>query len=240
MSTLTDHHYSIFAISDAALTIDFGNEIHSSLNQKVIALNHCIYSHPFAGFIETVPAYSSLTVFYDVYLVKQSISTEYTAFEIVKTYLEKALSGIQTSAKAESRLVKIPVCYGGSFGPDLDWLCNFTGLNAASIIELHTSVTYQVYMTGFLPGFPYMGIVNENIAAPRKNEPSLKVAAGSVGIAGKQTGIYPLDSPGGWQILGRTPLRLFDPERNEPVLIKAGDQVRFYSIDEHAFNNWEG
>ena len=136
------------------------------------------------------------------------------------------------------RLIKIPVCYAPTFGWDLAEIAAQTGLLLSEIIEIYTSVKYKVYMIGFLPGFAYMGEVDERIAVPRKREPRLKIEPGCVGIAGRQTGIYPLASPGGWQIVGRTPLKLFDKNKSEAVLLKAGDEIQFFSISEDEFENY--
>jgi inhibitor of KinA len=132
-------------------------------------------------------------------------------------------------------VVSIPVCYGGAFGPDLDFVAGHNKLSVQEVIDIHTSRPYQVYMLGFTPGFPYLGGMSERIAAPRLAQPRVAIPAGSVGIAGSQTGIYPIESPGGWQLIGRTPLRLFDPGSATPFLFAAGNYLRFTAIDADAF-----
>lgn len=226
---LTHPDYTIFPLGDSALTIDFGNRISEELNKKVIALFAALQRDPLPGMVEAVPAYSSLTVFYDPVTLLKKIPPEKTVFDWLKELAEKFLEKKISVRPEKERLIRIPVCYEPVFGSDLNRISELKKITAEEIVQLHISVQYRVYMIGFLPGFPYLGEVNERIIVPRKNEPVI-VKAGSVGIAGKQTGIYPLDSPGGWQIIGRTPFRLFNKERDDPVLLNAGDWVEFYLI----------
>ena len=187
--------------------------------------------------VEAVPAYSTLTIYYNPLLLRKRVRPGTTVFEWVKEELEEKLKApVQKNIIAE-RLIRIPVCYEDEFSSDLQQLAAAKNMFADEVIQIHTSSNYKVYMIGFLPGFAYMGEVDEKIAMHRKPQPQ-NVLAGSVGIAGKQTGIYPLASPGGWQIIGRTPLKLFDAGREEPVLLKAGDTVQFYSISNHEFKNY--
>jgi inhibitor of KinA len=231
---LTQPGYTIFPLGDSALTIDFGNTISEELNKKIIALFAALRRDPLPGMVEAVPAYSSLTVFYDPVVLLKKIPPEKTVFDRLKELAEKFLEKKFFVYPEKERLMRIPVCYEPVFGSDLTRISELKKMAAEEIIRLHTAVQYRVYMIGFLPGFPYLGEVNERIIVPRKNEPVI-VKAGSVGIAGKQTGIYPLDSPGGWQIIGRTPSRLFNKERDNPVLLNAGDRVEFYSITADEF-----
>jgi inhibitor of KinA len=228
--------YRIFALGDSALVIDFGNEIDERVNQLVHSLFYYFKNNPVPGIIETVPAYSSLTVYYDVISVRKETKNDDTAFESMSSLLKNILAGKMTDTTVTGNLISIPVCYEKEFAKDLEWIANHNNIWQQEIISLHTAATYHVYMLGFLPGFAYMGLVDEKIAAPRKLKPT-PVEAGSVGIAGKQTGIYPLASPGGWQIIGRTPLKLFDKDKNNPVLFKPGDLVRFYSITKNEFED---
>jgi inhibitor of KinA len=185
--------------------------------------------------IEAIPAYSSLSIHYDIVSVKKKAGT-LTAFEWIKKQVEERLEQSISMNAIHDRLVRIPVCYEKEFGMDLLRLAGAKNISVEEVVALHTANTYKVFMLGFLPGFAYMGEVNERIAMPRKPQP-VNIAAGSVGIAGKQTGIYPLASPGGWQIMGRTPLKLFDSDKEEPTLFKAGDSVQFYSIDRDEYEN---
>lgn len=183
--------------------------------------------HPFDGFKEAVPAYASLTVFYDVVQVRATNTNAITAFDVVETYLKTAMHSLESAEVKEPNLVEIPVVYDGE---DLAYVASYNKLSTAEVIQIHTEATYRVYMMGFLPGFAYLGGMDERIATPRKASPRAKVPAGSVGIAGKQTGIYPLESPGGWQLIGHTDIPLFTLGSSEPTLLKAGDLVRFVGV----------
>jgi inhibitor of KinA len=155
----------------------------------------------------------------------------------LKELLEPILNQVTDNGELMGRTLKIPVCYEAAFAPDLAELATEKNLTTDEVIRLHTNTVYRVYMIGFLPGFPYMGKVDGRMATPRRSSPRTSIPAGSVGIAGEQTGIYPLSSPGGWNIIGRTPIRLFDKDRPEPVLLQPGDAVQFYSITEDEFND---
>lgn len=231
--------YTIFPLGDSALVVDFGNTIDLSLNKFVHAIFHRLQHDPIPGLIESVPAYSSLTVYYDVLAVRKKIYEKTTAYDWMAKAIRKIISSINDENENVRTPVKIPVCYDKKFAPDLDVIAEQNEMAAAALIQLHTSKTYRVYMLGFLPGFPYMDMIDEKIVAFRKSRPVV-VEAGSVGLAGKQTGIYPLTSPGGWQIIGRTPLKLFDKNKEDPVLFKAGDIVQFYSITSDEFENIKG
>jgi inhibitor of KinA len=171
---------------------------------------------------------------YDLLGVKKLVAAG-SGFDYMQTLLLQALQDCELQPTA-SRKIRVPVCYDDAFGPDLAAVATAHGLPVPEVIDLHTSRPYYVYLIGFLPGFAYMGSVDERIATPRRSSPRTMVAAGSVGIAGEQTGIYPFDSPGGWQLLGRTPLRLFDASRSEPALLQPGDEVQFYPIDIAEYN----
>ncbi|MBX6395501.1 MAG: 5-oxoprolinase subunit PxpB, partial [Alicyclobacillaceae bacterium] len=154
--------------------------------------------------------------------------------------LETLVDEIPQGGEEAGRLVEIPVCYGGEFGPDLAYVADYHGLTPERVIEIHSSTEYRVYMIGFAPGFPYLGGLSPELATPRKTSPRLTIPAGSVGIAGNQTGVYSVSTPGGWQIIGRTPLVLFRPDLHPPSLLKAGDRVRFYPISREEFTRWNG
>jgi len=189
--------------------------------------------------IEAIPAYSSLTIFYDVFLLRQKTRNDRNVFEFLTQKLQDFLLQEIGDDGSSSKSIRIPVCYDEEFGTDLKWMTGEKNISTDKIVQLHCSKKYRVYMLGFLPGFAYMGEVDEKIAVARKQQPQ-KTIAGSVGIAGKQTGIYPLNSPGGWQIIGRTPLKMFDANRTEPCFLKAGDEVTFYSITKDEFENYQG
>jgi inhibitor of KinA len=226
--------YRIFPLGDSAITVDFGNCIDETINKEVIARFNQLQQQPLPGMIEAVPAYSSLTVYYDVMTLKKKASSHQTVYEWMKQQLEERLQQPVQQNQTAERLVNIPVCYDEEFAWDIHHLATIKNISADEVIQCHTSKPYKVYMLGFLPGFPYMGQVDEKITMPRKPQP-VNIVAGSVGIAGKQTGIYPLASPGGWQIIGRTPLKLFDVANEESTLLRAGDTVRFYSITKNEF-----
>ena len=221
--------YKIFPLGTDALTVEFGNEISLVLNDKAVNLSKYFEENPFEGFIETVPAYASVTFFYDVFKVRKKFSEFPTAFDAVRHLIEKALQNSAETTDSKPRLIKIPVDFSPVFALDLESVAAKNNLTAQKVIEIFTAGTYRVFMLGFQPGFAYMGEVDASIATPRKQTPRLIVPRGSVGIAGKQTGIYPFDSPGGWQIIGRTGFELFTPEKKNPCALSAGDLVKFYA-----------
>jgi inhibitor of KinA len=229
--------YSIFPLGDSALTVDFGNVIDKDINNYVLDLFHHLKKKNIPGVLDIVPAYSSLGIYYYVPIIHQSV-TEETAFEFLKQTIEKELQENFLPQKRQQRKIGIPVCYSGAFAPDIESIAIEKNISIEKLVQLHKDQLYSIYMIGFLPGFPYMGEVNDVITVPRKTVPRANVPAGSVGIAGKQTGIYPMDSPGGWQIIGRTPLKIFDKEKSDPVLLQPGDEIQFYSITEDEFKNY--
>jgi inhibitor of KinA len=230
--------YKILPLSDMALIIDFGNVIDEAINKLVHAVFYELQKDPISGMIEAVPAYSSLTIYYDVLLIRKESGSHQTAFEWISGKVKEYLSRERIEPEDNGTFIRIPVCYDKEYGTDLDFIALLNQITIDEIIHLHTAAIYRVYMLGFLPGFAYMGLVDEKIAAPRKQFPA-PVEAGSIGIAGRQTGIYPLRSPGGWQIIGRTPLNLFDKEKENPTLFKSGDTVQFYSITKDEFENYK-
>lgn len=216
--------YKIFPLSDSSITIDFGAVIDAGINSLVAQLFDYCNKYPFDGYIECVPAYASLTVFYEVIAVRNAHPQANTAYAIVETYLVNAMINLESIESQEPDLIEIPVVYDGE---DLAFVAAHNQLTIEEVIRIHTQAVYRVYMMGFLPGFAYLGGMDERIATPRKSTPRIKVPAGSVGIAGEQTGIYPLESPGGWQLIGRTSIPLFNMDSPNPTLLKAGDLVRF-------------
>jgi inhibitor of KinA len=228
------NQYQIFPLGNTAAVFDLGNTIDEQLNRQVLAMQHWLQANPFRGMLDCMAAYSSLTVWYDPLAVKKYHQPADTIFKWVAGRLQYTFEQAGMAAVQEPATVRIPVCYEAPFAPDLAELALLKQLSKEEIIRIHIAAIYHVYMIGFLPGFSYMGKVSERIAVPRKAQPA-PVAAGSVGIAGWQTGIYPMQSPGGWQIIGRTPLKLFDPFVPEPVPLKAGDKVQFYAITKEEF-----
>ena len=230
--------YRIFSLGDCAITLDFGNTINEAINKEIIARFNQLTEHPLPGMIEVVPAYSSLTVYYDVFQLRKQVPAGQTVCEWITGQLEIRMESLLPENNFSSKIITIPVCYEKEFAPDIEEMARVKNIPVAEVIQIHTSKTYRVYMLGFLPGFAYMGEVEKKIEMPRKLQPVKKVEAGSIGIAGRQTGIYPLASPGGWQIIGRTPLKLFDATKKEPTLLKAGDRVQFISISKNEFENY--
>jgi inhibitor of KinA len=230
--------YTVFPLGDSAATIDFGNEIDESLNNYVLALFHAMSEGQLPGILELVPAYSSLTLYYDVVILRKRYPLYKSAFDAVKEIIIEKLAVPVIAAPATGDFVKIPVCYDAEYALDADEFLKTKNINTEDLIRIHTSKTYSVYMLGFLPGFTYMGKVEEQISIPRKINPRSRVEAGSVGIAGYQTGVYPLTSPGGWQIIGRTPIRLFNADKKDFTLLKPGDNVQFYSISKDEYNSY--
>jgi inhibitor of KinA len=229
--------YQIFPLGDAAITVDMGNIISESLNQKALAVQRWLQAHPFEGLKDCLVAYSSLTVLYNPVVIKKYYHPSDTVFAWVADRLQHAFEQAIQTPYDNREVIRIPVCYEEPYAPDLAALADQKQLTIHDVINIHTAGIYNVYMIGFLPGFSYMGEVSEQIAVPRKQHPT-QVTAGSVGIAGLQTGIYPLNSPGGWQIIGRTPLKLFDPFVPEPVKLQAGDRVQFYAITKNEFEEY--
>ena len=228
--------YNIFPLGDNALVLDFGNVIDEQINKLVHSVFYKLQNDPVPGMIEAVPGYSSLTIFYDVLRIRNKLNTQTTAFDWIRENLKKYLSTENIETGDPHELIRVPVCYEKEFGTDLDFIASQNDISIDDIIHLHSSATYRVYMLGFLPGFTYMGLVDERISSPRKQQPT-QVEAGSVGIAGRQTGIYPLKSPGGWQIIGKTPWNMFEKEKVNPVSFKSGDHVQFYSISKDEFED---
>ncbi len=221
-----ENNFIIKPAGDCAIAVEFKNEISEEVNNRVAILKASIENSRVIGMLECIPTYRSLTVRYN----PCEISFEELGKRI-NEFMEKAGS----SAEAVAKVYVVPVCYGGEFGPDLDNVGSINAMSDEEVIKIHVSVDYRIYMLGFTPGFPYLGGLNESIATPRLKQPRTKIYAGSVGIAGKQTGIYPIDSPGGWQIIGRTPLRLFDIDRKDPILLEAGNYIRFKAIDHEEY-----
>ena len=220
----------IFPLGDTALTVEFGTVISEQLNQKAIAFADHIEKLNFPGLVETVPAYASTTVFFDLMTVKKSFSEFPTAFDAVRSFAEKALSAVETVDAGKQRLVELPVSFDPADALDIDVVAEHNGISANEVIDIFTSKIYRVFMLGFLPGFTYMGELDERIATPRKETPRTLIPKGSVGIAGRQTGIYSLESPGGWQIIGRTDTQLFLPNAEKPSLLQPGDAVKFVRV----------
>lgn len=217
-------------LGDMAVVVQFGDRIDRAILRRVWALMDDLEQRPVSGMIECVAAYTTVTVFFDLLV---------TDGPTVGDELLKRIPLLDLSDTRPQRTIEIPVCYGGEYGPDLEFVARHTGMSISDIIATHSEPEYVVYLIGFSPGFPYLGGMSPQIAVPRMDSPRLLVPAGSVAIGGEQTGIYPMATPGGWRLIGRTPQTLFRPDRNPPSLLRAGDAVRFRPITDDEFQAWD-
>ena len=231
------NNYTLYSVGDGCVTMAIGHGINEEAGQKVIAMQRWLQSHAFTGLKDLIVAYNSISLVYDPLQVRRHYQPGGTVSAFVEKTLVEAFKQAMPAIN-EQTIMQIPVCYSDEYGPDLESVAQLKELHPDELVHIHTGAVYRVYMIGFLPGFPYMASVPGAIAAPRKKTPR-QVAAGSVGIAGVQTGIYPLASPGGWQIIGRTPLALFDFLAKGNPLLQAGDRVQFYPITKEAFVSWK-
>lgn len=211
---------------DCGITVNFGNEISEAVNSRVMQFTSAAQRAKIPGAVEYIPAFCSVTVIYNPLVT--------TAKELIKQ-LKKAQKHSAGGNDFKPVLYKIPVCYDDEFSPDMKSVEEITGLSKEQIIDIHTGRDYPIYMLGFLPGFAYLGNLDKRIAAPRLETPRVKIPRGSVGIGGNQTGIYPSDSPGGWRLIGKTPVRVYDERKEDPILYRAGDYIRFVKITAEEF-----
>ncbi|MCG7343165.1 5-oxoprolinase subunit PxpB [Sporosarcina sp. ACRSL] len=228
--------YTLSPLGDQAVVIEVGKQIDTSSEQKVKAVVSRLEAEAPPWMIEYIPAYTTVTVLYSI----REFLKEDSPYKAVCERIRELLEDVKESAATQQKVVKIPVLYGGEFGPDLDFVAKYNGLTADEVIEIHTSGDYKVHMIGFAPGFPFIGGMSEKIGAPRRTTPRLKIPARSVGIAGVQTGVYPIETPGGWQLIGRTPLELFLPDEDPPSLLAAGDIIQFYEITRDEYEDLRG
>ena len=220
-------HYRIVPAGESVLIVEFEERIDPVVNATTIACAEAIQAAAIGGVRDVVPTYRSVAIYFD------PLRTDTDAL------LERITHEAETAgpgALVARDPLRIPVCYGGDLGPDLPQVAAFARMSADEVVQRHASATYRVFMLGFVPGFAYLGMVDPDIAMPRRATPRVRVPMGSVGIAGVQTGIYPAETPGGWQLIGQTPVRPFDPRRDDPFLMKAGDAVQFYAIERAEFD----
>ncbi len=206
---------------DAALVVEFGSEISDAINDKVQAMGKSILDAQLLGVREVIPTFRSLMVTFD------PVQTHFSA---LCRKLKKLEKNCQISEGTKKRVIKIPCCYSGAFGPDMADLAAHAGMSEQEVIAVHSGTDYRIYMMGFLPGFAYLGGLDKRLEMPRLKTPRVRIPAGAVGIGGSQTGVYPLDSPGGWRLIGRTPLELYDPKHSPYILCHAGEYIRFVPI----------
>lgn len=217
----------ILTEGDSSVLIEFGKEISPEINRKITATVQMMKEQHIEGVVDMIPAFCSLLINYDPRVI---------SFDELKKRLEHLVKLDAKAGKNRKKIYEIPVCYGGEYGPDMENIAKNAGLTEEEVIKIHSSRDYLIYMLGFLPGFCYLGGLDERIHTPRLANPRIKINAGSVGIGGSQTGIYPLDSPGGWQLMGMTPVKTYDPDREIPILVEAGDYIRFVPVDEAEYN----
>ena len=220
----------VLPCGDCALNVHFEEAIRPEINAQVCALAKALEANRPEGVIEWVSAYCTLTVYY---------RPEQISFAELSALLRAILPAGESSEAQERTVIELPTAYGGEYGPDLQFVAEHAGLSIDEVIRLHSAPSYLVYMMGFMPGFTYLGGLDERLHTPRLSAPRVRIPAGSVGIAGSQTGAYPVDSPGGWQLIGRTPLRLYDARRDESILLRAGQYVKFVPISPAEFKRIE-
>ncbi|WP_448860845.1 5-oxoprolinase subunit PxpB [Clostridium sp.] len=215
---------------DSAVCVEFGNEISPEINKKIRAFKIAVEKSNIPGIVETVPTYRSLLVHYH---------PEVIGFKALTEEFDKLMGSLSSIPIPPPTVIEIPVLYGGEMGPDIENVAEHNHKTVEEVIKIHTSEEYLIYMIGFIAGFPYLGGMSKEIATPRLKSPRVKIEGGSVGIAGEQTGIYPVASPGGWQLIGRTPLKLYDADREKPVLLEAGQYIKFAAVTEEEYKKIE-
>jgi inhibitor of KinA len=222
--------FRIKPFGDCGLRVQLGDSISKKINAKVRSLSWFLEKENINGIMEWIPTYTAVSIYYDPYII---------TFEEIKKYVESMEEKLEKITLPPANVIKIPVLYGGEVGSDLEHVANSNRLSVEEVIRIHTSSDYLIYMMGFTPGFPYLGGMSEKISTPRLKEPRLKIPVGSVGIAGSQTGVYSMETPGGWQIIGKTPVRLYDPDRRKPILLQAGNYIRFVQVTESEYKEIE-
>ncbi len=219
--------YSVY--SENSVAVVFGNEISPEIHKKIIALEQVMEREKINGILEVVPTYTTLLVYYDLLVF---------SYKDVFSLLDTLIKSSNYESDFKRKTVTIPVLYGGT--EDMDFVLHHTNLTLEELIEIHTEKEYLVYMLGFTPGFAYLGDMDERLSVPRLKSPRIRIPAGSVALASGQTGVYSVDSPGGWRIIGRTPLKMYDPHREKQTLLSAGDYVQFKRIDREEYERWYG
>ena len=216
----------ILTEGDSSLLIVFGSEVSPDINRRISAVVQLIRDQRIRGIVDLIPSYAALLINYNPQVIR---------YAEIRERIEKILSMDYRVSESEKVIVEIPVCYGGEYGPDIQNIADNAGLSVREVIDIHSSRDYLIYMLGFLPGFCYLGGLDERIHTPRLAQPRLRIREGSVGIGGSATGIYPMESPGGWQLMGMTPVKTFDADREVPILLEAGQYIRFIPVSEEEY-----
>lgn len=216
----------ILAAGDCSIVVEFGNEISDEINERITGFYQGVKSNRIAGVTEAIPTFRSVLLNYDPRII---------SYKQLVSEVTSRLANVKTHGRGAKRIVEIPVCYGGEYGPDLSFVAEHAGLSEQEVIDIHTSKEYLIYMLGFQPGFPYLGGLDPRLFTPRLTSPRVQIPAGSVGIGGEQTGLYPVASPAGWQIIGTTPVKAYNPYRNPTIPYEAGDYIHFYPITADQF-----
>ncbi|WP_039043242.1 5-oxoprolinase subunit PxpB [Sporosarcina sp. ZBG7A] len=224
--------FIISPLGDQAVHLEFGGPFHEETEKKIRTVTTVLDDKRPVWLVEYIPSYTSVTIFYDVHC----FAKEEFPYEAVRLEVEKLFDHLEPIVISERRTVRIPVLYGGEQGPDLQEVAELNGLTLDEVIGIHTSGVYTVQMIGFAPGFPFLVGMSPRITAPRRSDPRLRIPPRSVGIAGGQTGIYPIETPGGWQLIGQTPIELFLPNETPPSLLRAGDQLEFFPITKEQYD----
>jgi inhibitor of KinA len=223
--------FRILPVGDAVLVVEFEERIDPAVNARAVATAEAVRAASITGVRDVVPTYRSVAVYFDPLL---------TDLDGLVRRLEEAARRPPRAESGEHALIRVPVCYGEDFGPDLPEIARVARVSEAEVVAIHTSRTYRVFMLGFMPGFAYMGLVDSRIAVPRRETPRVRVPRGSVCLAGVQTSVHPVEAPSGWHLIGRTPVRPFDPSRRDPFLMKPADEVQFYPIGRDEFDRLDG
>ena len=234
MKVVSDPTFSLEPMGDRCLIVAFESRVDPDINARVRAMADYLLEHPIEGVIDVVPAFTTVAVHYRPEALADNASGTSPYGRLAATIERLMLQDVPRTHRP-GRVIEIPVCYGGELGPDLDEVAALCGLTAQQVVDIHAASPHRVYMLGFAPGFPYLGGLDPRVQVPRRATPRTKVPAGSVAIARDQSAIYSLETPGGWNVIGRTPVRLFTPETDPPCLLAAGDEVRFVPIDRHEF-----
>jgi len=230
-------NYTLSPLGDHAVVIELSQEISLATQNNVQAITMFLDENPPFWMVEYIPAYTTVTI---VYNFEKTYAANITPYQLICNHLNSLLLQIKVATITQQNIVKIPVVYGNQYGPDLEFVAAHNQLTIDKVIAIHTGGQYSVHMIGFSPGFPFIGGMSKQICTPRRSTPRLKIPARTVGIAGMQTGIYPIETPGGWQMIGRTPLELFLPDKEIPSLLKSGDQIEFYQITEAEYLSMRG